>query len=620
MSYKRYRVGELRPSQILFTYGIGAIADLPNLAVIVMGLEDWERSRTRELTEPRLLSMVQKRLGKQGKQVKELRLPPLPEEAAKSPFDEAANVGIPVAPFPNWMLCPKCRLLASLNSGLFELKHNAYRPGETRYQHKNCRKAIKPPNVIPVRFQVACDNGHLDDFPWRYFVHGENSDCDGSLRLFELGLSGTPSDIQVKCDKCDKTRMLSDAFGAKGKQNMPGCRGRHPHLRDFDDSCDQQMKTILLGASNSWFSATLSALSIPKGSNKLGELVEKNWAMLGKLESQELLENFLPILQATGQLQDFASFPTSEIWKAIEVQKQPSENEQHQDLKTPEWEVFSIADTSKNNSDFRLEPTVPPQGYEKYFKKTVLVPKLREVRALIGFTRIQSPGELADLENQTEQTLAPISRKPPKWIPATEIKGEGIFLEFEEERVKAWENSPIVAKQAIRTREAQKQWLNVRNPDLVDKVPFPGMRYMLIHSFTHALMRQLTLECGYSSASLRERIYSQTPEAESGPQAGLLIYTAAPDSEGTLGGLVKLGEPKTLGYHINQALEQMKICTADPLCSEHIPDEGTPSLHWSACHSCLFAPETSCERGNKLLDRSVLVSTVTKDDLAFFNS
>ena len=609
---KKYRVGELRPSQILFTYGIGAIADLPKLAVIVMGLEDWERSRTRELTEPRLLSMVQKRL---GKQVRELRLPPLPEEAAKSPFDEAANVGIPVAPFPNWMVCPKCRLLASITSGLFELKHNAYRPGETRYQHKNCRKAIKP-DVIPVRFQVACDNGHLDDFPWRYFVHGENSDCEGSLRLFELGLSGTPSDIQVKCDRCDKTRMLSDAFGSKGKQNMPGCRGRHPHLRDFDDSCDQQMKTILLGASNSWFSATLSALSIPKGSNRLEELVEKNWAVFKDLNNAENLQVLLTAFQAVGQLQGFDSFPTSKIWKAIEAVKQPSENERDRDLKTPEWEVFSVADTSKNNSDFRLEPTVPPEGYEKYFKKTVLVPKLREVRALIGFTRIQSPGELADLENQSEQ-IAPISRKTPKWIPAMEIKGEGIFLEFEEERIKAWENSPAVVKQAIRTKEAQKQWLNVRNPDPVD-IPFPGMRYMLIHSFTHALMRQLTLECGYSSASLRERIYSQTSESESGPQAGLLIYTAAPDSEGTLGGLVKLGEPKTLGYHINQALEQMKICTADPLCAEHIPDEGTPSLHWSACHSCLFAPETSCDRGNKLLDRSVLVSTVTKDELAFF--
>ena len=283
------------------------------------------------------------------------------------------------------------------------------------------------------------------------------------------------------------------------------------------------MKTILLGASNSWFSATLSALSIPKGANRLAELVEKNWAMLGKLKSQESLEDLLPILQATGQLQDFASFPTSEIWKAIEAVKQPTENEQDQDLKTPEWEVFSIADTSKNNSDFRLEPTTPPEGSEKYFKKIVLVPKLREVRALIGFTRIQSPGELGDLENQTEQSLAPISRKAPKWIPATEIKGEGIFLEFEEELIRTWENLPAVAKQAVRTKEAQKQWLNVRNRDLVDKVPFPGMRYILIHSFTHALMRQLTLECGYSAASLRERIYSQIPEAEYGPQAGLLI-------------------------------------------------------------------------------------------------
>jgi hypothetical protein len=616
---KRYRVGELRPSQILFTYGIGAIADLPNLAVIVMGLEDWERSRTRELTEPRLLAMVQKRL---GKQVKELRLPPLPEEVAQSPFDEAANIGIPVAPFPNWMVCPKCKLLQSITANVFHLKHNAYRPGETRYVHTNCgsNKAKQPPTVIPVRFLVACDNGHLDDFPWRYFVHRGNSDCDGCLYLFELGISGTPSDIQVKCEGCGQSRLLSDAFGSLGKQNMPGCRGRHPHLRDFDDSCNKQMKTILLGASNSWFSATLSALSIPKGSNKLAELVEKNWAMLGKLESQELLESLLPIIQASGQLQDFASFPTSEIWKAIEAVKQSSDNEQYRDLKTPEWEVFSVADTSKNNSDFSLQPTASPEGYEKYFKKTVLVHKLREVRALIGFTRIQSPGELGDIENQTEQTLAPISRKAPIWIPATEIRGEGIFLEFEEELIKTWENRPEVVKQGKSAKEAQKQWLNVRNPDLVDKVSFPGMRYILIHSFTHALMRQLTLECGYSAASLRERIYSQTPEAENGPQAGLLIYTAAPDSEGTLGGLVKLGEPKTLGYHINQALEQMKICTADPLCSEHIPDEGTPSLHWSACHSCLFAPETSCERGNKLLDRSVLVPTVAVNNLAFFKT
>ena len=123
---------------------------------------------------------------------------------------------------------------------------------------------------------------------------------------------------------------------------------------------------------------------------------------------------------------------------------------------------------------------------------------------------------------------------------------------------------------------------------------------------------------GYNAASLKERIYSKRPQEEGSPMAGVLIYTAAPDSEGTLGGLVSLGEPKKLGYHIDQALEQMQLCTSDPLCAEHTPLKGTTSLHWAACHGCLFSPETSCERGNKYLDRAVLVPTVLSADLAFF--
>jgi hypothetical protein len=160
-------------------------------------------------------------------------------------------------------------------------------------------------------------------------------------------------------------------------------------------------------------------------------------------------------------------------------------------------------------------------------------------------------------------------------------------------------------------------WCTIRSLD-PDKVKFPGVRYILLHSFAHALMRQMTLECGYNAASLKERIYSKRPEEEGGPMAGILIYTAAPDSEGTLGGLVSLGEPKTLSHHIDQALEQMRLCASDPLCAEHTPFQGATSLHWAACHACLFSPETSCERGNKYLDRAVLISTVSSADLAFF--
>ncbi|MBE9044586.1 DUF1998 domain-containing protein [Pleurocapsales cyanobacterium LEGE 10410] len=614
--FKKYKVGELRPSQILFTYGIGAIADLPNLAVMVMGLEEWEKNRTAELSEPRLLVAVRRRL---GSQVKELRLPPMPSETAESPLDEAARIGIPVAPFPSWMVCPKCRLLAPLQSGLFELKHNPYRPNEARYVHTHCPRTRKPPAVIPARFLVACENGHLDDFPWRYFVHQGNSDCKGSLRLEEYGVSGAATDIVVNCNGCKSSRRLSDAFGEVGKNNLPACRGRHPHLRNFED-CDRQMKSILLGASNSWFSSTLSALSIPSAANQLEELVEQNWVTIGKANSQETLQVLLSALQATGQLQDFTSYPLEEIWATVAAKQQGIEETEtdYQDLKTPEWQIFSEADSRKNTRDFQLHSVSAPVGYEKYFTQTVLIERLREVRALIGFTRIQSPGDFADIEQQNEECIAPLSRYKPKWLPATEIKGEGIFLQFNEDRLQAWEKLPAVKKHERQIRVAQKDWLNSRNRDLVDKVPFPGIRYVLLHSFSHALMRQLALECGYNVASLRERIYSQPPEAENGAQAGLLIYTAAPDSEGTLGGLVKLGEPQTLGYHIAQALQQMRLCASDPLCAEHKPHGGTYSLHWAACHACLFSPETSCERGNKFLDRSVLVSTVAIDNLAFF--
>ncbi|MEQ9624072.1 DrmB family protein [Coleofasciculus chthonoplastes] len=613
-----YKVGELRPSQILFSFGIGAIADLPNLSVMIMGLEDWDKNRGIELAEERLLAAVR---GELGQQVKQLKAPPIPpdEQSSTLSLSELSRIGIPVAPFPSWMVCPKCRLLAPLQSGFFTLKPNPYRPDKTCYVHKNCRRTIKPPPVIPARFLVACEHGHLDDFPWMYFVHRGNIECKGSLRLEELGVSGSATDIVVKCNGCDTPpRRLSDAFGESGKKNMPRCRGRHPHLRSFDDSCDQQMKSILLGASNSWFGITLSALSIPTASSQLGQLVEQYWTALSKATSPEILNGILTAMQAMGQLQEFAQYPLDEIWVQIE-QRQTGQEDiiRAGDLKTPEWEIFSQADPTKNTKEFQLDPVAPPKGYEHWFNQAVLVKRLREVRALIGFTRIQSPGDFADAEEIPDDYQVCISRHSPQWVPTTEVKGEGIFLEFQESVLKAWEERPPVKKHEQRSREAHKNWCNVRSLD-PDKVRFPGIRYMLLHSFSHALMRQLAIECGYNAASLRERIYSRPPEDENGSQAGLLIYTAAPDSEGTLGGLVNLGQPAILGHHIAQALEQMRLCSSDPLCAEHAPLSGTASLHWAACHACLFSPETSCERGNKYLDRALLIPTVQLTDLAFF--
>jgi len=616
MTY-RHPVGELRPSQVLFSYGVGALADLPNLSVMIMGLEDWDKTHTIELSEERLLAAVRKKL---GQQVNQLLSPPIPQETATSAFDEAARVGIPVAPFPAWMVCPNCRLLAPLQSGFFELKANPYRPDQTYYIHKNCRrtKQKKPPAVVPVRFLAACENGHLDEFPWSYFVHRCNTDCKGPLRLEERGVSGSTTDIFVKCQGCDAPpRPLSNGFGESGKKNMPCCRGRHPHLRTFNE-CDKQMKGILLGASNSWFSMTLPALSIPTSSERLEQLIDHNWASLKNATSPEMLQQILAAMQAAGMLQEFNRYPMEKIWAVIEQKQQGHNRSQNLDLKTPEWEVFSQADSSFNTAEFQLQAKAAPEGYENYFVKTVLVQRLREVRALIGFTRLQSPGDFFDAGEVPEEYCAPLSRYAPKWVPTTEVKGEGIFLEFNESAIAHWEERAAVKDKHQEVAEAHQKWCRDRQID-PKQVPCPPMRYLLIHSFSHALMRQLALDCGYNAASLRERIYSASPQEETGPQAGLLIYTAAPDSEGTLGGLVSLGEPKTLGYHIAQGLEQMKLCASDPLCAVHVPSSSTTGLHWAACHACAFTPETSCERGNKYLHRAVLTSTLETDSLAFFN-
>ena len=610
-------VGELRPSQILFSAGIGSVIDLPNLSTMVMGLDDWDLTHAAELGEERLLAVVRRSL---SYSVKRLLSPPLPPEADGMPslLDESYRVGIPVSPFPTWMLCPNCRLLAPLQSGLFDLKTDRFRLDQNRYIHTNCPKGKYPPTVIPARFLAACRHGHLDDFPWRYFVH-RGGDCKkGTLRLHEYGVSGSAADIEVKCDGCGSSRRLSDAFGEPGKKHMPKCRGRHVHLRNFDEGgCDQQMVGILLGASNSWFPITLSALSIPTAVDKLAQLVEKHWMVLEKAVSLEVLAAFRQI----GQLKEFAKYPDGEIWAQMQQRRSATSDEadnEAKDIKTPEWQVFSNADTSLNSADFWLTPVASPKGYELYFSKVVLVERLREVRALVGFTRIESPGDFTETGELPEDYWAPLSRQEPKWVPATEVRGEGLFIQFSESAIAHWENLPQLQAYKKQSVQAHRRWRTARslNPD----ANYPGVRYLLLHSFAHALMRQLAIECGYSAASLRERIYSKSPDDASGPMAGILLYTAAPDSEGTLGGLVSLGEPTTLGRHFDQALEQMRLCASDPLCAEHSPLQSLNSLHWAACHACLFSPETSCERGNKYLDRTLLIPTVKTEleSLAFF--
>lgn len=607
----RVRLGELRPSQLLYSSGVGAIADLPGLSVMIMGLDDWDESRTRSLPEPRLLTAVRQQL---GAQVQDLRLPPMPEPGEGRGVD--ARVGVPVAPFPRWLCCTRCRKLAAIGSGLFRLKPDEHRPDRTRYVHENCH-VTQNSEALPVRFMMACEAGHLDDFPWNTFAHRGASDCHGPYELRVINPSGDVSGLLLKCLGCDASRPMSDAFGDDAAVALGNCAGRRPHLRDYEEApCSVPPRAILLGASNLWFPVVMSALDIPGDTDPLADGVAARWAELVTLRSVEGVAT----MRGLNLLRELAAYTDDQLWSAIEKHRRELDDEPTTaapvSLRLPEWEAFSQPNSRRISADFQLRQVSTPSRHGSLIARVVLAERLREVRALVGFTRVSPPGDLGEPGGRDALALAPLSKRPPQWVVASEVRGEGLFLQLDENAVQAW-----LATDAAKAREGALLVAHRKNRERHQLTPlddgFPGMRFVLIHSLAHALMRQLAIECGYALASVRERIYSREADQYGPAMAGLLLYTAAPDSEGTLGGLVRLGEPDQLGRLIDAALEEAQLCSSDPLCAEHDPTTGH-DLHGAACHACLFVPETSCERANRYLDRAAIAPIFGRDSGFYF--
>lgn len=612
MTADRRRVGGLRPSQLMYSYGIGSLVDLPNLSVIVGGLSDWSDAvNQREIVEERLLAAVRLQL---GPQVQELKSAPWMEET-RNPTDAWAKVGIPVAPFPRWLRCSnaKCRLLAPIGSGLFKLKPHPYRPEMTRYIHEGCGGT-----GLSARFVLACENGHLDDFPWIEFVH-EHGQCSRPILAFEdvgNGIGG--ADAYVHCRNCNARRHMALAFGERAATVLPRCRGRHPHLRMFDTHCGETAKAMILGASNQWFPLTRSVLSIPPSKDPVAQVVAELWSTLVECEDQRDLEKQIKLAEKHNikDLLRLKHYKVMDVWAAIEARRagHGGASEEAGDLLAPEWRVLSNPKDAPEGDEFRVHEVAPPAKYAAQIERVVLAERLREVTALTGFTRVSSPDW--DPGAPPPSNGAPITIGKPHWVPAAESRGEGLFIQLKETAVQAWE-ATAEASGRLRALEAgHERWRRRRNLD-----PYEGWRearFVLLHTLAHILINELALECGYSAASIRERIYSRPDDGTGEPMAGILLYTAAADSEGTLGGLVSLGEPGTLERLLDKALARARLCASDPLCAEHTPDEAEDTLHNAACHACTFLPETSCMTGNRYLDRATVVQTLAGAGVEFF--
>lgn len=588
--------GELRPSQLITTFGPGAVVDQRTASTITASLDHWDVGDDQRIDEPRLRAMLH---------VRALYRPRVKSDRGLR--------GVPAFVFPRYLVCPRCDLLASYEHFFFDGRRFRCR---NKDGHKKFKVPKRGPVAFPARFVVACPAGHLADFPWSDYVHrSQGSSCDPlQLTFYEGNSSGAISDLFVRCRACKDFRSMADAFDENASQALGPCFGERPWIGDSDaePGCQEAARTVLRGASNLYFSVVQSALSIPEWDDPVHDAI-------AYYDGLEKVQTFEDLELAAKYFDRLAPFSQEHIWEALQARRGvQSDPPTPASLRLEEFKALCAPPDPVAQADrqFRTQHMTVPEDFRPRIQKLVVVRRLREVRALAGFTRIDSPPDVLIEEDEHQQQVEqqPLARDDPGWRPAVELLGEGVFFALDDQAVASWEQAPSVNRRVAEMERAHAAWRRERElPD----AHYPGPRFVLLHSVAHMLINALALDCGYSSTSIRERIYSS--DDPGGPMAGVLLYTATPDSDGSLGGLADQGETSRFHHVLTTALRRSSYCSSDPLCG-HTPPGSMGHLNGAACHACLLVSETSCERSNRYLDRAHVVETVAHLGTEFFDA
>lgn len=595
------RERSIRSSQSIHPYGPGAILDWGQECFVVMDTSatnpGWRNAERIEL----------KRLQRRLSAPAGFRKPPV---ALSKP-------GILVQRFPSWLFCPVCRTMTRW--GRDEERQN--RGSVPRCTRGSC--ARRRPVLVPMRYIAACRDGHLCDIDWFRWAHrSHDAQCDPrSAHLIFSSRSGRGASlgaISIDCRSCRASGTIEGLLGKNGLARIgQSCPGRQPwQSRDDARQCEQPLQALQRSQTAVHFSQLESALDItepeqepdPRFSSLLNTLRDVRAELSLDVGHLRMLSEKLAI-RATKDLQ--TAYPSAEPVGEAEILEaigRVEADDQHEgadeapaadDLMSSEWDVLS-KDTGRGTDganpgpiSVRSEPLDDSSPLSRLLDGVFLVDRLREVRAFVGFRRVSPEGELVHPN---------LGRQRPNWLPAVEVFGEGIFLRFAEGELRTWERQEegdlAVRLRDMRARLHDPDEFARRFTERLDVLP----RFILVHTFAHLLIRELCYECGYSSASLRERLYV-FPD-----RAGVLIYTADGDSEGSLGGLVRQGAKERLANIVLAALSRASWCSNDPVCRE-LSGRGPAKTNLAACHACSLVSETSCTELNGLLDRAVLVGT-----------
>lgn len=609
-------IQQLRSSQLITTFGTGSMVDLPDDSVIIGGPDHWvyreEDYADHLIREDRLSKRIAQYLNELfGYTLQEVDLMRPPRMRSSMQY-KGKNPEVIAWKFPEWYVVQKIEQTADGKRRRLVNKHLLDRG-------KFPDSGGKRLDVVPIRFVRACDKGHVDDIDWLAFVHGvENRNCvraQGGLFLLEKGSSGALADIIVTCD-CGKSRSL--ALARKDKSLLGFCNGRRPWLGPLSkEACTNQSKLLVRSASNAYFPQLYSIISIPEGSTGLQAVLKKFEADLTLVTS---VESLAMARQFNGALnKSLGDHSNKEVFDLLTKLRNKVPD---QPLATKSLEYAAFTGPVNQLSDDQVEGDFLIRHLEDDLWKAdtllsscldqiILVDRLREVVAQVGFTRFESRGTTLDGELDLDLKPAPLAKDKIKIIPAFENRGEGIFFKFNAKRIEDWSNRAAVQERA----EVLKAGFGLKAAERgQDEYSFHGVPFYMLHTLAHLLIQEITLECGYPASSLKERIYCDAAAGE----FGILIYTGSSDAEGTLGGLVNAA--KRIRPILLNTIQNASICSSDPVCSHTKPEENNPS-HWllgSACHCCTHLPETSCEQMNQYLDRSLVVPTLEGLGCEFF--
>ncbi|MFB2561572.1 DrmB family protein [Rhizobium sp. IMFF44] len=611
-------------SQLLLTYGPGAMLDLPDQAVIVSGLQGWRYGPSmKTVAEDRLIALLRDQLGdKLSPTFSGLRQPPEQDEDRR---DERAP-GVEVLLFPSWFTVDedadpsgaegdKGSQSLEKRRRMVEFEHlTVTKGGKLSYKGDKKRREVNP-----IRFVAACTKGHLQDIDWRFLVH-RNGDrtCRKAMYWVERGVSSDPSDISVRCT-CGAMLTMADLYKPKF---LGTCRAESPWLqpqRLADEGCGIDLRLLPRSATNTYFAQTVTVISLTNSDDRARQTVQEHRPTIDSIRA---LTNFLAILRSLPNTKDaFSEFTDEEILRALD--EETGEVTTSANPRIAEFDILAsgarfIGHDGPTSHLFAetlsLDDLVLKEPWRSFLTGVVKVHRLREVTCLYGFTRLEPPPTAAESELDEIQLAvdgADLARNV-EWLPAIEQYGEGIFLHVDPDFLNRWRAQGAVGERTLTLREGE-----AREAESFGRPPSHlGIAYWALHSLSHALMSELSLECGYPLSSLKERVYSSG--AGQADRYGLLIYTSTAGGQGTLGGLS--GMAHRVGELLSRAVKRLALCSNDPICAEHSPvgDYDDRHLHGAACHACLLIPETSCEARNTRLDRGLLVPTVVGSRYACF--